>query len=380
MKRKIIGLDGLRGIAVILVIMSHAVMWDLFGVTNTTIRTIFSAHAGVSMFFVLSGFLITLLLLNERNSNGQISIRNFIIRRAIRIFPLYYLSIFFLYVMHSIGATEIKDCTFLYALTYTVNLEHRNCSYASTSHFWSLSVEEHFYLLWPILFFIGPRIAFAIAVAVATACLYFGTQILPSSENYYPDRWTFPAMLPILIGCITAFIANSKFISTLLKDKTNSNLLLISIITGLCTPAFLGSEAAWLISAASLILYIYHRQDSMLTKALEFRPLAYIGLISYGLYVWQGIFTGNGPYRIGTSFPPELYTGVVLTFIAAPLSYIFFEKPILSLKNKFSWMERSPSEVRQRTMKESSLADLPHHSANEQMRHRVTPLHPEKQH
>lgn len=103
------------------------------------------------------------------------------------------------------------------------------------------------------------------------------------------------------------------------------------------SPAFTESEVVWLFSVALLLLYVYHNQNSVLVRMLETRFLATLGVISYGLYVWQGVFTGNGPYRTGQPFPPNVDVGVWLTFFVAPLSYVFFEKPILRLKARFAW-------------------------------------------
>lgn len=155
------------------------------------------------------------------------------------------------------------------------------------------------------------------------------------------NRWTFPAMLPILTGCILAFICTLPKIATTFSDKSTSGILLISILFGMATPAFITSDVVWLLSVCALVLYLYHNQDSLLVQMLEFKPLAALGIISYGLYVWQGIFTGNGPYRGGATFPPAVDVGVWLTFLVAPISYIFFERPIIRLKSRYSWRNQT---------------------------------------
>lgn len=94
MTGRINGLDGLRGLAVIFVIISHTVLWPYMGIESTKIQSLMNGHIGVSIFFVLSGFLITLLLMREQDATGKIDIVAFIKRRSLRIFPVYYLSIF----------------------------------------------------------------------------------------------------------------------------------------------------------------------------------------------------------------------------------------------------------------------------------------------
>ncbi|MDA3186969.1 acyltransferase [Pseudomonas aeruginosa] len=344
MAGKIKGLDGLRAISVLFVIMSHAEAWQALGITSGAVRSALSAQTGVNIFFVLSGFLITYLLIKEKEATGKIDIIAFIKRRALRIFPLYYLSIFFLMYMSHTGKANIPNCSFVYALTYTINFYPKECAYSAMSHFWSLSVEEHFYIFWPIIFCLGKRVAMLIAGAAAIACVIIGTSLYPDSQNYYMNRWTFPAMLPILAGCILAFICNLPFLVSPIADKASSSILLIAIAFGLTTPAFINSDVIWLASVCALVLYIFHNQDSMLVRLLEFKPLAVLGVISYGLYVWQGIFTGNGPYRSGGAFPPPVDVGVWLTFVVAPISYVFFEKPIMRLKSRYTWRKSEPQE------------------------------------
>ncbi|MEQ1527890.1 MAG: hypothetical protein ABL925_01135, partial [Methylococcales bacterium] len=86
-----------------------------------------------------------------------------------------------------------------------------------------------------------------------------------------------------------------------------------------------------------LIVWIFLNQDKFLVKLLEFSPLKYIGVFSYGIYIYQGLFLATGPNRMPlSSWPPDQSIGIVLLFISAPLSYHFYEKPFLRLKHKFS--------------------------------------------
>src|SRR6185369_2455289 len=146
------GLDTLRAFAVILVLLGH---WGLPVTLGSTGKFLFTglvpnAPFGVDLFFVLSGFLITNILLNAANSNENrfVTMRNFIVRRTLRIFPIYYLAIFTLAL---IGDPFIREHLWWF-LTYTSNiLCFKQNSWNSFSHTWSLSVEEQFYLMWPWL-------------------------------------------------------------------------------------------------------------------------------------------------------------------------------------------------------------------------------------
>lgn len=337
---KIKGLDGLRGIAVLFVIISHTVLWPYLGIESPKIMSLMNGHIGVSIFFVLSGFLITLLLMREQDATGTIDIVAFIKRRSLRIFPVYYLAILFLLCMDAMGKANIPNCAYPYALTYTVNFIDKECTHQTISHFWSLSVEEHFYIFWPFIFLLGRRFSLIVAATITVACVLIGTSLYAEIVSRYPNRWTFPAMLPILAGCMTALLHRTPAVKNLFSDAAKSNVVLVAILAGLVSPAFGKSVVIWLTAMSLLMLYIYYRQDSAVVKILEFKPLALIGVISYGLYVWQGILTGNGPYRSGSAFPPEIYTGLWLTFIVAPLSYVFFERPVMGFKKRFSWQSK----------------------------------------
>lgn len=345
MTQRIKGFDGLRGLAVLFVIISHSILWPHLGIENPKIKILMNGHTGVSIFFVLSGFLITLLLIKEKEATGSIDLVSFIKRRALRIFPLYYLALFLLMYMDYTGNSRINNCAYPYVFAYLANFIPRSCDHQTISHFWSLSVEEHFYLIWPLIFMLGKRYATIIAIVAAIACLKVGTSLYSGISGWYLDRWTFPAALPIIIGCIAALVHKADIIESFFKSTKTSGLILFSILAGLVSPAFMKSQVVWLIAMASLMLYIYYQQDSALVKILEFKPLAMIGIVSYGLYVWQGVFTGNGPYRTYDPFPPEIYTGLWLTFIAAPLSYMLYERPIMSLKKRFSWRADEPAKV-----------------------------------
>lgn len=334
---RIKGFDGLRALSVMLVIMSHASIWTRLEITNPGVLATFSAHAGVNVFFVLSGFLITNLLISEHKATGTISYRKFFMRRALRIFPLYFLAVTLLFIFDKTNLSKIPDCSFLFAYTYTLNFAPRACTFSSMSHFWSLAVEEHFYLLWPLVFLLGKRIACTCALIFATVCLLAPPVLAGWFPGVSVNRWTIPAAAPIAFGCIVAFIYTHHHVSNFFASQKNAPFILLAAITGLASPAFLSSELVWLMAVSLLLLYVIYNQNSWLVRALEVKPLASLGVISYGLYVWQGVFTGNGPYRSGGIFPPSVELGLWLTFLAAPLSYMFFERPMLALKRRFSW-------------------------------------------
>lgn len=334
---KIKGFDGLRGVAVLLVILAHGEVWSLIGLNQTLVAEAFTADLGVTVFFVLSGFLITALLLEEQKATGTVSLKDFYIRRSLRIFPLYFLAVSIMPALMLLGLLGMKDCTIFYAYTYTLNFAPKECVLGSYSHFWSLAVEEHFYLAWPLAFLLGRRLALVFMWAVLMACIgmwLYGHDILkPSQNDYYVNRWTIPAAAPIAMGCIAAYYRNAPWLLSLFR-RAGWLILIVSVCVMLAPWRSLYTNGAAILG---VILFVYLSQESMLTKALEWRPIAWVGTVSYGLYVWQGVLGGNGPYRESPVFPPPLYEGLAWALVATVASYYLFEKPIMRLKHRFSW-------------------------------------------
>lgn len=331
------GLNGLRAISVLLVIASHGMLLDAIGVSNSVVRNLMTPNTGVTFFFVLSGFLITLLLLKEREVTGSISLRNFYIRRALRIFPLYFLALSVVPVVEYFQFAVVNPCVYWYAYTYLYNFGPQQCDLNAYSHFWSLAVEEHFYLLWPFIFLFIRRWALAVVVAFALVAAFVGLSPWPALASAYGSaRWTYPAAAPIAFGCIAAYMVYSNAFSFWAKRPIPRLAFLAIGVIALVGNAYGQPRALFFTGLTCIVLYVYYSQDSLLVRALEFRPLAYLGQISYGLYVWQGVLAGNGSHRDFAYFPLPLHLGIALTFVVAPLSYHFFEAPILRLKKRFS--------------------------------------------
>ena len=338
------GLNGLRAISVLLVIASHGMLLDALGVSNPVVRNLMTPNTGVTFFFVLSGFLITLLLLKERELTGAISLRNFYIRRALRIFPLYFLALSVVPVVEYFQFAVVNPCVYWYAYTYLYNFGPQQCDLNAYSHFWSLAVEEHFYLVWPFIFLFFRRWALAIVVLFALVAAFIGLSPWPSLAGAYGSaRWTYPAAAPIAFGCIAAYLVYSNAFSFWATRPIPRLAFLAVGVIALVGNAYGQPRALFFTGLTCIVLYVYYSQDSLVVRALEFRPLAYLGQISYGLYVWQGVLAGNGSSRDFEYFPLPLHLGIALTFVVAPLSYHFFEAPILRLKKRFSGVPIAPS-------------------------------------
>ncbi len=196
-------LDGLRAISIFLVLLGH--LQYTHGMPEFNLGIGDFAHLGVVVFFVISGFLITRLLLAEHAKKGRVSLRLFYARRALRLFPAAFVFIFCVYLMWQAGVIQMRASDFWHAITYTTNyLPGRSWE---LGHLWSLSVEEQFYLLWPCAFLLlGPRRA----IWAAVAAILVGPAARSASwlflrGNPYHDVELFPLVADSLAtGCLLA--------------------------------------------------------------------------------------------------------------------------------------------------------------------------------
>ena len=317
--RRIPSLDGLRAISVSLVLIAHA---SRAGHTPGFLAIY--AIPGVRMFFVISGYLITTILLNEHGRTSTINLREFYIRRAYRILPA--AGVFMLVVSvvywHELQWIHIA-AMWLYLLNYDWTRPWM------IGHLWSLGVEEQFYFLWPSALrkFYRHRVAFlwmvvAIGPIFNVLCYYFKV----------PGRGfgTFPAMADTLAtGCLLAiFSSRIPRIGGWLALSMLSAVVLIPYYAG-TTSLRTAFELCvlWPImnfSMAGLLLHVVRRPYWLLNVA----PVVWLGKISYSLYLWQQPFFFAAPGQPAY----KLLFGVGL----ACLSYYMVELPVLHLREKRS--------------------------------------------
>lgn len=334
---RIKGLDGIRAIAVILVVLSHNIVYEAMGIDREKYPGLFrvlSPSNGVSIFFVLSGFLITYLLIIEHAKHGRVSLSNFYMRRILRLFPLYFLAVGMLFIMTRIGATAMEPHIFRYLFTYTQNYMPPEYNAPAIGHLWSLAVEEHFYLVWPVLFIVSRKMAFVFATVFAIVALTMGSGL--------PVTWTFPAAAGIAIGCVLAFIATQPLVASIFTHSIARYILLLVGVIGLLHPWYMYQHSFYLISVAIVIGYVFFNQDSLTTRMLDIKPLILIGIMSYGIYVWHGVLAGVGPYRTPDStYPLPTYPGLLLVILIVPLSYYGYERYFLDLKDRYRSKKKS---------------------------------------
>jgi peptidoglycan/LPS O-acetylase OafA/YrhL len=320
-------LDGLRAVAILIVLVAHTFQGD---------KTIASlGHMGVLIFFALSGYLITARLLIEYRSSGRISLRNFYLRRAFRILPpaLVYLAI--LSVLSALGIAVCSGSVIRSAVFFYTNyIDVGKGWYAG--HFWSLSVEEHFYLFWPcLLIAVGVRGGWRAALALIVALFFwriadFHQHILARVANDPFLQWfQFRTDLiadTLLWGCCLAF----------LKLRAGPIASTAIAAGSACLLALLCAEVRLPLHNVGLLQPLEHLLPAILVGAvvacptapigrlLELSSVRYIGYLSYSLYIWQELFLWgpNGP-----TLSPLI--GIPAAFACAYLSYRFVEQPCI---------------------------------------------------
>lgn len=327
-------LDGLRAISIFAVIWHHtAPNW-----VSPIFRYIGSF--GVSLFFAISGFLITTLLLRERERNGKIDLKAFYIRRALRVFPLYFgvLMLYVILVFIFEHNTEVGNAFFnnlKYFATYTSNffvtLEERVIFYFS----WSLATEEQYYLIWPSLLILTGTLLRASFLLMATITLcVLGLLLNSSFFSSIPFSIIFGSLIAIALHVKTSFeklyriIGNRWSVLILL-------LILVLVFSLNPIPVFLVHLTLAFILASTVI-----NENHALANLLKLKPIVYIGSISYGMYMLHMLSKNIVSKVLGTlNFPSDdvmvFFITCLLAIMLASISFKYYESYFLRLKYKF---------------------------------------------
>jgi peptidoglycan/LPS O-acetylase OafA/YrhL len=363
-------LDGIRGIAVMLVMFRHWLPQE------DLINFLPLGRIGVDIFFVLSGFLITKILLKERfESDASLStgkkIYTFYIRRSLRIFPVYYLLLLVVFIINLEGSRG----SILWYATYATNffLFKEQSWVNHLSHLWTLAVEEQFYLFWPFVILFVPKnkllkvIQFFIVLGPLSRAIFY--LINPSIYN---NILTINCIDTLSLGGLLAYIHMGYYQFTISKAALYNILVaLIAVVflsaAGLLTPVI--DTMFHSTAVALLALVVIHKAstgfEGSIGAALENKSLLYMGKISYGLYlyhnfiplIYQKVFDKFNlrnvtiPFTDGFTFAPIL-DNKYLTFplylltvlVIASLSWFLLERPLNNLKNRYGY-KRKPNSV-----------------------------------
>jgi len=365
------GLNGLRFWAAFLVILHHVEQFKLWqGLPNVFKNNFFEAvgHQGVSLFFVLSGFLITFLLLAEYEKTHHIAIKSFYIRRILRIWPLYYLimimGLFILPLFITIGpVSQLHEHYTLKIVLFMIMLPNvlrvTEAPIVGANQAWSVGVEEQFYILWPLLIRTFRKVLikflvifivlkFSVTVFMAVSLDYF----LSPDHQYmmyfrtiqrFWDLFQIEQMSLGAIGAYVLFYKKDKILNVLYHPI--SQIVMAVGIVFILTVRFKFIGQTLLDALLFTILIINVSTNKKFVLKLENRFYTYLGNISYGIYMYHtlciatvitilqkaGLDQGNQAI-----FNALLYTSsIVLTIVIASLSYKYFESFFLKQKERF---------------------------------------------
>jgi peptidoglycan/LPS O-acetylase OafA/YrhL len=335
-ERRIPSLDGLRAISIVFVLVSHLAGTARFPLSEATGNVLFLGDLGVHVFFVISGFLITGLLLDELARSSRIDIGRFYFRRTLRIFPPYYAMIAAVLVAQAMGWLRLSSNDAIHAATYTSNY-HAGGSWF-LGHTWSLSVEEQFYLLWPaIVVLAGPRRAIAIAAGVvllSPAVRLLSFSVAPVGMAYRFEN----VADAIAVGCVLAGARATLHRRHAYMAALGSPLFFLvpCAVVGVNLLHFhprLYFAAALTVENIGLALCIdwcVTHSEGRIGRLLNAPAVAYVGVLSYSLYLWQQIFLNRASASAVSAFP----LNVVLVIIAALGSFYLIERPALRFRRR----------------------------------------------
>jgi len=354
-------LDGLRLVAFLLVFIHHFPS----GPPNALWQAVHEyGWLGVDLFFAISAFLITFLLYEEQKTTGRLHIRQFYIRRLLRIAPLYYAYLLFISLL--MGSVLFSDNTLRQRLTgllaFTDNGFGAVGGYSTipyTDHLWTQSYEMQFYLLVPFIYYAlaGIRMRWRIILSLAVMLISLWLRHEAIAAGYsHPAIYMLPILRPesLLAGLLLGF----AFQETNIFTKSGRIIMhiatvvamgcLLGMITQQQTIRIYGVWQYYLYAVVAAIaicaLYAALKPGSITGALLRARPLSYLGKISYGLYVYHFICINYTPAflaRLGmehTGWGGHFLFALALTITVATLSYYILERPILKIKERYSFV------------------------------------------
>lgn len=349
-------LDGIRGLGVLLVLFYHyGASAGALGFDNVLLRVSAIGWSGVDLFFVLSGFLITGILFDSKGKEGYF--RNFYARRTLRIFPLYYLAALLVILLSAVWSYDVLGgLSPVWILLYVGNFQMAFEGGGSIlDHFWSLAIEEQFYLIWPmVVLALSRKQLMLVAAGMIVFSPLLRTLLVLNDVSSLSVYVLTPARMDgLALGALIALaVRGPGGIDRLLPWAWGlgiaAGLGFAAIV--LARSSFSSSDPVILTAGISLLLTFY---ASLLILALTFRPIKVVmelpvmrwfGKYSYGLYVWHPIVNMillHSPLteKFGEMNPAKAILLLVVAFLISLLvalaSYNLFETRFLKLKNRF---------------------------------------------
>jgi peptidoglycan/LPS O-acetylase OafA/YrhL len=336
--KRIPTLDGWRGLAIALVLFDHIQHALLDGYMRPWTQT---GQHGVTIFFVLSGFLITSKLIE-----GPINPKRFYLRRFFRLMPAAWVYLAFLLLVSKLIGKSFTTPSGVLACVFFYRNYVGTWAGGATGHFWSLSLEEQFYLVWPcILLLAGMRRSRWIAAAGAIACAAFRWVFWAHYDRNLLDNQSQVRADALLVGCLLAMLLADGRVRSLAVRCSR-----FWVLPACCALLFGIARFHWLpplfesVSIALLIAATALHRASWFARPFSFAPLAWIGTVSYSVYLWQEFFTDfHSPWALGIAMP-----------LFALASYYGIERPCTRLGHRLTSSKAPGSPV-----EEMSVAAVP---------------------
>ncbi len=348
--RYVPALDGIRAFAVLFVMSYH--LTEVFA-PRKYLRggPVPGGFLGVDLFFVLSGFLITSLLLGEQSTTGRISLRGFYRRRALRLLPAL-VAMLFVHLLYTALtglplAIEIHSiiAVILYVANWYMTTGHRVA--AGLRHLWSLSVEEQFYAIWPVItivvlgvrrslrFTIAALLATVLALALWRAWLWDNGAHASGLIGFRTDGRADGLLLGALAGYLWTWRAIPKH-GLRLAASVSAILVVVCVAYIKAGSSFYikGGYTSVALAGATIVLAAAQGEWAA-TRALASRPLRSIGRVSYGLYLWHApVFVAVRRYCHSWPLLPQVLLALAITAAFTLASWLLVEVPFLGLKNR----------------------------------------------
>jgi peptidoglycan/LPS O-acetylase OafA/YrhL len=356
--QRIKSIDGLRAFSIIMVLIGHTgATMPRHPVQDKILFFLGDGGLAVRIFFAISGYLITKLLIIEQSKTGTINLKKFYIRRVFRIFPVFYLFIAVVFILKlTVFPTIINNNvkllvagSHIWNYMHLLNISNPSPTYENGNlvlgHFWTLAMEEQFYLLWPIAFWKTSKPTLIKAVTFLILLMPFirvATYFLMPSSRGQIGMMLQTGGDTILVGCLAALIESTPaFAIKYRRHLDNKLLLVVSILIMFVISPYLQKVigGSYTITVGMSItnicimffilwtLYI----PSGFANLLNTKFMIQVGVLSYSIYIWQQLFLLNTVKSVITTFPYN----IILALITACASYYLFEKPILKFKNRY---------------------------------------------
>jgi peptidoglycan/LPS O-acetylase OafA/YrhL len=349
-------LDGWRAVSIAIVLAGHAqhtfnfppALYPPFG-------WLFDGDLGVRAFFVISGFLITWLLVIEYDRRGRIHLGHFFARRALRILPPYGALLLTLAGLQWIGFYTQPTATWIANLTFTTNFIHTAWP---TAHLWSLGVEEQFYIIWPALLVLATAAAtlrrglllLLVPLALAPICrVVTYLALYPHAAARAFSEYSFLNYCDALaMGCVLAIVLARR--GDLVRHALQSRMLLTTMtaaaliavpyvlaklqLIGVLTVPF--GQTLEACGMALLLVQSVLFPDWAMFRPLNWAWVGQIGVLSYSLYLWQQVWSSlPHSFGIGPTWLMSFQWWLIPTFASAVLSHLAFERPFLKYRARF---------------------------------------------